>query len=254
LARLLAELRVDGTFTVATGRLPAVGRATNLATASEQAHRLATNPVYTAETGGMAITVTKQQSELLVANGAANGEIQMIRTFMPDNEPFATFGFSDHCKACRRWIWCGRAEREAICSCGQTYRVTFDLAPVFRWTQRNGQVCTHCGTEHTFTEPTEGRNPWRNENLWQPVCNRCYSDTEVTVLDGDTVLGKGTYFPPGQPNGPRNPFEGLLLATEFAVKHGGLYTVEHRGRRTNILIGRTGGGGAYIVTFPKKVA
>ena len=117
--------------------------------------------------------MTGRECAKLVAAGAADGSIQVIRTHHGE-EPLGIFSFSERCERCKRWVWCGRDEREDACVCGHRYRVVFDLPPVLHWTQKRGQCCMDCGAENTFTQPHEGRNPWHPVSVAQIRCNACH--------------------------------------------------------------------------------
>ncbi len=172
---LLKELRAPSTFSVLTGRVPAVGRSGSFQAAVAQSERLAANPLYYAETGVVKTTVSLALHEELLRQGAADDrQIQMIRTHMENDTTF-----SKACRNCRRWVWCAETEREAACVCGQRYRVVFDLAEVYHWTMRRGWLCTDCGSESRLTERHEGRNPWHFVDQWQTQCNACHLKAQV---------------------------------------------------------------------------
>jgi len=169
LARLLGEMYAPGTFTVQTGRVPAVGRSTILSAAQEQARRLAEHPQWYAETGRIQMTVTREDHELLVREGAANDTtIQMIRTFQDQ------VTFSERCCKCHRWIWCDR-ERSGTCFCGSEYRVLFDLAPVLHGSMAHNARCMDCGVERIMHPVSSGISPWHLVNNGQSQCNLCHA-------------------------------------------------------------------------------
>ena len=166
---LLLQLRASP-FAIQVGRMSAVGRSASYEVAMAQAHDRLVNPKFYAESGAVSMTISEQQLEHLVKVGAARDtEIQIIRTF--HNDHGATF--SDRCSACKRWIWCGREEREATCVCGQPYRVVFDLSHIHHWTQKQDWRCVDCGTRFGMTEVSEGRNPWGHLHDWQIQCKLC---------------------------------------------------------------------------------
>jgi predicted nucleic acid-binding protein len=80
---------------------------------------------------------------------------------------------------------------------------------------------------------------------------RSWDDTgEVGIFDRDgTFLGMATYIPPGRPNGATDPTAGLLMGAPTAVREGGRYAMEIRGRRIRFVAGPTAGGGAFVIHF-----
>jgi len=86
--------------------------------------------------------------------------------------------FSDQCRACYRWIWCGKAARVGVCVCGQQYRVeVVDREP--NWELANGIRCTECGAQKKLTLASEDRNPWRVVKEGQLICNGCSNATST---------------------------------------------------------------------------
>jgi hypothetical protein len=175
-------------FGVIAGRLPAIGTSADAAVASAHARDLAINPKFFAESGAAKMIVTEDQVRTLVAAGAADSATtQLIRSF--HNEHGATF--SARCRLCDGWLWCGEHEHEATCTCGQPYRVVFDLHRLHHWSMPQGRRCFDCGSALQLTPPQDGRNPWKFLNEWQVRCNACMS--QLPRLPGAMRLrGDGT--------------------------------------------------------------
>ncbi len=75
--------------------------------------------------------------------------------------------YASQCPKCNRWLWCGSAEHDAVCVCGQPYRVVFDVGPDCML--QEGRVCMHDGLSVEPFTP----NPWRQANDWQFRCDGC---------------------------------------------------------------------------------
>ncbi len=168
---LLRRLDAPTTFSVLTGRVPAGGVSGTVAIAREQSQRLATNPQWYAESGGVKINVTDPEHQLLVAQGAADsGQVQIVRSFK--NEQRITF--AERCDKCRRWISCGELEREGACVCGHKYRIVFNLPQAKQWTLHDGPCCLDCGKAFRPREWVGPRQPWHPVNDGQMQCDDCY--------------------------------------------------------------------------------
>jgi hypothetical protein len=177
---LLVQL-LAAPFGVVVGRVPAQAGSADLAVARAQVAELIQNPKFYAKNGNIQTLVARSELDALIAAGAADGSVvQMLRSFR--NEHGATF--SERCRACNRWIWCGELEREATCVCGQIHRVTFDLADIFHWTMRQGAVCMDCGAAWALSPPAEKRNPWRFASEWQRQCHLC-NQKEFGMSEGN---------------------------------------------------------------------
>jgi hypothetical protein len=172
---MLALLQAPSTFELVVGRMPAVAAGANLALVQKQADDLARNPRYYAKSGGADYTVSLDEHNKLIAAGALDDrEGQMIRSnrFVG---PLEGTTFSDRCKTCDRWIWCGNAPRESECVCGHRYRVAFDLIELFAWNKQQDPRCADCGVRFGLQPVDAGHSPWRNLNEWQMQCFKCHS-------------------------------------------------------------------------------
>jgi hypothetical protein len=115
--------------------------------------------------------VMLDEYQTLQANGAADDtRIQVIRTFERDG-----ITFSDRCRNCRRWIWCGQSESEGKCVCGSTFRITFDLAEQHRWQQDMSMACMDCGKPARPRLWEGARQPWHVINGHQVQCDPCHT-------------------------------------------------------------------------------
>jgi hypothetical protein len=172
----LALLHTPTTFAVLAGRIPAAAGGANLALVMKQVDDLARNPKYYAKAGGVDMVVSLDERNALIAAGAIDDRKgQIIRSHrFAAGEPFQGLTFSDRCKNCRRWIWCGEADRESTCICGYPYRVSFDLIPDLVWGKRRYACCMDCGMESAMHPVGEGYSPWRARGAWQFQCNKCY--------------------------------------------------------------------------------
>lgn len=171
---LLALLHTPSTFAVLVGRIPAAAGGANFELVMKQVHDLARNPKYYAKTGGVDMVVSLDEHNRLIAAGAIDdlkGEIIRSHRFVGQ---FEGLTFSDQCKKCDRWIWCGETNREASCICGHPYRMSFDLVPDLVWGKRRYARCMDCGTESAMHPVGEGYSPWRARGAWQFQCNKCY--------------------------------------------------------------------------------
>jgi hypothetical protein len=169
---LLNYLHLSTFFRMLVGRVPASSGGANLALVIAQADDLARNPRYFAESGGATMTITRDQLTALVKLGAADeGELQMFRSGRWELDEGMTF--SDQCESCGGWVWCGDAEREGACVCGQRYRVAFDgmLANIF--SMRQGRCCFDCGAEWRLDPKGSGLDPGRELNEYQWQCEKC---------------------------------------------------------------------------------
>ncbi len=172
---LLALLHTTSTFAVLVGRIPAAAGGANLALVMKQVDDLARNPKYYAKTGGVDMTVSLDEHNALIAAGAIDDRKgQIIRSHrFAAGEPFQRLTFSDQCKECRRWIWCGEADRESKCICGHTYRVSFDLVAELVWGKKQHQHCMDCGADFAMHPVSEGNSPWHPVSMWQLQCDNC---------------------------------------------------------------------------------
>jgi hypothetical protein len=164
---LLAALQVTIPFGVETGRSLATSSA-DVPPTPDEALDLALNRKYFAQSGARLLTITKDQMEALRSAGAAGKDVEVLRSFT--NEKDVTF--SDHCRACQRWIHLASTEHEGECFCGQRYRVAFDLSPD-DWSLRQDMRCMDCGVELTMSLAGAGLNPWHPINGHQVQCDGC---------------------------------------------------------------------------------
>src|SRR5438132_1146470 len=108
LEQLLAEIPAPTTFSVYVARAPAVAGSADPQVAAQRSRELAEDPQYYAESGGRQLSITRAEMDLLLAAGAAGGDVQIIRAFKHQSQ----LTFSGQCSKCDRYIWCGSAERE----------------------------------------------------------------------------------------------------------------------------------------------
>jgi hypothetical protein len=176
---LLRELHTPDTFPVIVGRVTPFGSA-DPQEARRQSQHLASNPMYYAETGSIQMVISRDQLDLLVANGAAEDfHVQMFRSC----PPVGGVTFADQCKSCSRWIWFGFEPHAGKCVCGQQYQVAFDAQEHERWSMHRGARCVDCGTEDGMALVSEGRSPWTVLNVGQTRCHRCQSSPAVSPSD-----------------------------------------------------------------------
>jgi len=179
---LLALLQTPSTFGVLVGRVPSVASGANPVLVQKQAEDLARNPRYYAKTGGTDMLVSLEEHNRLIAVGAIDDRKgQILRSHRFVEAPFEGLTFSEQCKKCRRWIWCGEENRESTCICGHPYRVSFDLIAELVWGKEQYQRCMDCGAEFAMHPVSEGYSPWRPVSMWQVQCNKCHQ-----VDDGPT--------------------------------------------------------------------
>jgi hypothetical protein len=166
--QLLVALQVTIPFGVETGRSPANSSA-DVPPSPDEDLDLALSRKYFAQSGARLLTITKDQMEALRSAGAAGKDVEVLRSFT--NAEHVTF--SDHCRACQRWIHLASTEHEGECFCGQRYRVAFDLAPA-DWSLRQDMRCMDCGVELTMSLDGAGLiNPWHPINGHQVQCDAC---------------------------------------------------------------------------------
>ncbi len=182
---LLSKLRAPTTFSVLTGRLPAVGVSASLQAAIDQANRLGSNPQWYAETGAVQMLVSHTDHDLLLSNGAAHDrKVQMIRSHA--TEQVTTFAAK--CDNCRRWVSLGTVERKGTCVCGKHYRITFDLVPVRHRSRHRGPCCMDCGKEMAIHGSSGSLRPWHVVNEGQSRCSEC-NDPDAAVKATAQRLG-----------------------------------------------------------------
>jgi hypothetical protein len=165
--QLLEALQVTVPFGVETGRSPA-GSSAEVPPSPDEDLDLVLNRKYFAQSGARLLTITKEQMEALRSAGAAGKDVEVLRSFI--NAQHVTF--SDHCRACQRWIHLASTEHEGECFCGQRYRVAFDLSPA-DWSLRRDMRCMDCGVERTMSGDGAGLNPWHPINGHQVQCDAC---------------------------------------------------------------------------------
>ncbi len=187
---LLAQLHTPSPFAVLVGRIPATAGGANAELVLKQVQDLAQNPKYYAKTGGVDMMVSLDEHNTLIAAGAIDDRKgQIIRSHrFAAGEPFATLTFSDRCKKCRRWIWCGESDRESTCICGHLYRVSFDLIRDLVWGKRRYACCADCGVEAAMHPVAAGYSPWRSLSAWQFQCHKCYQADERGPLPAAAAL------------------------------------------------------------------
>lgn len=195
-SELLALLQAPSTFELVVGRIPAVAAGANLALVQKQAEDLARNPRYHAKSGGADYTISLEEHNRLIAAGALDDrEGQMIRTnrFIG---PLEGATFSDRCKSCDRWIWCGNAPRESECVCGHRYRVAFDLIEHLAWNKQQHPRCADCGGRFGLHPVDTGHSPWHQLNEWQPQCSKCRSMDQIAhvIIDSHLPYAKIRWF------------------------------------------------------------
>jgi hypothetical protein len=174
LEQLLTGIPAPTTFGVSVVRAPAVGASADLEVATEQSRFLAEHPQYIAESGRGQMVVSREEMDVLLASGAADDGVQMIRSFKHG------VTFSGRCSHCDRFIWCGDTEHAGRCFCGRGYRVVLDGAP--DWTLPQGIRCMDCGDESRLRETRGDRSPWVVINQWQMRCAWC---AELIAHRGD---------------------------------------------------------------------
>lgn len=197
LEALLAFLRAPNAFVVSVGRTRSQPSAT-ASVAFENARRLAANPQYFAETGPIQASVTlAEYTSLLEAGAADDVRVQVLRSFK--NEHAATF--SQRCRRCHSYIWCGNDEHEGACACGQAYRIVFDCPN--NWELAQGWRCMDCGQEHQMREWVGPRQPWHTVNERQTLCDSCFqadpkgsrATQQREWFERAVALMKGTHSP-----------------------------------------------------------
>jgi len=170
-ARLLAFLKPGHLSSVQVGRIPAVAVSNDLEIAERRAASLLHTPEYVARTELRESAVSKACLEALIGLGATVvGQTQVVRGPIPG----AGQGLAVPCAGCGAWLWfAANTPVEARCVCGQHVVREFSGEPtvggVPTWAR-----CMNCGCDWGFSEPEEGRNPWRYASPNQTTCAACH--------------------------------------------------------------------------------
>jgi hypothetical protein len=168
--QIVLALRAPHVSSVRVGHVRG-GVFSNLKAMNEYMDELARNPKYFAKARDVDWLVSRGEHDALLDLGATADlrGVQTVRVPAPaDGEPYAIT-----CAHCRRWIMCGRGQRDGTCACGHAYRVVLDgrHAPSLE----RGERCMDCGKAFGADEPRAPLREWRRVNEGQMACWSCAS-------------------------------------------------------------------------------